>query len=135
MSTLQHLCKINFVEYSIYNVNHFRMSTLQRVYFPPSRVQCPDRVPKITLSIRMLFTLIIFGYNFPLPFFLLIMHHIRKWPWKMYTYTTLGHVSSLSPPIRNIESPTFISARRRPSIVKQFQIVKPKMGPTRLLLS
>ena len=28
MSTLQHLCKINFVEYSICNVNHFRLSTL-----------------------------------------------------------------------------------------------------------
>ena len=38
LSTLQHLCKINFVEYSICNVNHIRLSTLFWVYFPPSRV-------------------------------------------------------------------------------------------------
>ena len=38
MSTLHHICKINFVEYSISNVNHIRLSTLFWVYFPPSRV-------------------------------------------------------------------------------------------------
>ena len=38
LSTLQHMCKINFVEYSISNVNHIRLSTLFWVYFPPSRV-------------------------------------------------------------------------------------------------
>ena len=38
LSTLQNLCKINFVEYFMSNVNHFRLSTLQRVYFLQSIV-------------------------------------------------------------------------------------------------